>query len=166
MMDKDGLVLGVVLFSRGFGFALLEPPEFLAGWGVKSIPYGDESEWASKVKKLIALYQPSTVVLPRFEYSACSPRLRRVSDEMIKAAEACNACVTQFCRKDIRKRFLPNGSRSKHSMAESLVRRFPELSGHLPAKRKQWMPEDYRMSVFEALALALVASSESEEGAL
>jgi hypothetical protein len=33
--------------------------------------------------------------------------------------------------------------------------RFPEELGHrLPPKRKPWMSEDYRMGIFDAVALA------------
>ena len=34
-------------------------------------------------------------------------------------------------------------------------KRFPELAPRLPRSRKPWMSEDYRMSIFDAVALAL-----------
>jgi hypothetical protein len=35
-----------------------------------------------------------------------------------------------------------------------VVKRFPVLTQKLPPKRKPWESEDYRMSMFEALAIA------------
>jgi hypothetical protein len=42
-------------------------------------------------------------------------------------------------------------------LAEILATRFPEeLAPRLPPKRKPWISEDYRMDIFDAVALAIV----------
>ena len=44
-------------------------------------------------------------------------------------------------------------------MAEILAKRLPEELGfRLPPKRRAWMSEDYRMDIFDAVALALMFS--------
>jgi hypothetical protein len=37
----------------------------------------------------------------------------------------------------------------------AIAKRFPELAPRLPRFRKPWMSEDYRMSIFDAVAMAL-----------
>jgi len=46
-------------------------------------------------------------------------------------------------------------ARNKQLIAVAIGRRFPELAPHVPPYRKCWMSEDYRMSIFDAVALAL-----------
>lgn len=53
------------------------------------------------------------------------------------------------------KSFLLQGT--KHALAEILAKQFSEeLASRLPPKRKAWMSEDYRMDIFDAVALVLV----------
>jgi hypothetical protein len=52
--------------------------------------------------------------------------------------------------------FFAEGQGTKHALAEMLAGRFPEeLASRLPPKRRPWMSEDYRMDIFDAVALAL-----------
>jgi len=44
---------------------------------------------------------------------------------------------------------------TKQEIAIAIAERFPELAPRLPRFRKPWMSEDYRMSIFDAVALAL-----------
>ena len=44
---------------------------------------------------------------------------------------------------------------TKQEIAIAIAERFPELAPRLPRSRKPWMSEDYRMSIFDAVALAL-----------
>jgi hypothetical protein len=55
------------------------------------------------------------------------------------------------------KTFITDGQGTKHLLAEIMAKRFPaQLGLQLPPKRKPWMSEDSRMSIFDAVALALV----------
>jgi hypothetical protein len=52
--------------------------------------------------------------------------------------------------------YFADGRGTKHALAEIIAKRFPgELASRLPPKRKPWMSEDYRMSIFDAVALVL-----------
>ena len=49
---------------------------------------------------------------------------------------------------------------TKHALAVLLAARFPkELQTRLPPKRRPWMSEDYRMGIFDAVALAVAFQS-------
>jgi hypothetical protein len=50
----------------------------------------------------------------------------------------------------------PFGASSKQEIAAAIANRFPELAPRLPRFRKPWMSEDYRMSIFDAVALGLI----------
>ena len=53
------------------------------------------------------------------------------------------------------KAFFADGKGTKHTLAQIIARRFPEELGHrLPPKRRPWESEDYRMGIFDAVALA------------
>lgn len=58
---------------------------------------------------------------------------------------------------------------SKMEIARLLADRFPELAWRLPGERKIWSKEDSRMSLFDAVAGALVlhgiSDSDSASGA-
>jgi hypothetical protein len=65
-----------------------------------------------------------------------------------------------FSRQQVRRVFFADGQGTKHALAEILAKRFPEELGfRLPPKRRPWMSEDYRMDLFDAVALALMLRS-------
>ncbi len=75
--------------------------------------------------------------------------------EIVALAESENIKVKRFSRKQVRFGFFTEGKGSKHALAENLAVRFPdELGFRLPRKRRPWMSEDYRMDIFDAVALA------------
>jgi glucan phosphorylase len=59
-----------------------------------------------------------------------------------------------FSRGVVRNAFAGN-ARNKYTIASTLAQRFPELAAKLPPKRKIWLCEDYRMSIFDAAALGV-----------
>ena len=64
--------------------------------------------------------------------------------------------VALFSREEVRRAFFTGGMGTKHALAEILAERFPEeLGSRLSPKRRPWMSEDYCMSIFDAVALAL-----------
>ena len=65
--------------------------------------------------------------------------------------------VASFSRDQVMKTFIADGQGTKHVLAEIIAKRFPEeLGSRLPPKRRPWMSEDYRMNIFDAVALVLV----------
>jgi hypothetical protein len=57
---------------------------------------------------------------------------------------------------DVRAVFQTCGVKTKEEIAAAIARRFPELLP-LPRHRKPWMSEDYRMNIFDAVAIGLVS---------
>ena len=66
-----------------------------------------------------------------------------------------NIRVRSFSRAKVKQTLGESGASNKYEIAIAIAKRFPELTTRLPRFRKPWMSEDYRMSIFDAVALAL-----------
>jgi hypothetical protein len=65
--------------------------------------------------------------------------------------------VDLFSQKQVRRVFFGDAEGTRHLLAEIISERFPEELGFLlPPKRRDWMSEDARMDIFDAVALALM----------
>lgn len=162
MMKKTYLkhfrIMGIAPSSRGFGFALLEGEEKLVDWGVKSITGDKNTGSIAKVEELIAYYQPGVIVLEDHsgKQSRRSARIQALSQSIEVVAGSRNVAVASFSREQVKHVFFADGQGTKQAVAEMLAARFPqELVSRLPPKRRPWMSEDYRMDIFDAVALAL-----------
>lgn len=99
--------------------------------------------------------------------SECQIKSRLV--QLIRAMQGLGTsralAVVRFARADIRRCFALLEARTKPEIAAAIAQHFPELAPRLPPKRKIWMSEDERMSIFDAVSLALTYfCHESEEG--
>jgi hypothetical protein len=151
----DDLVLAVFPSTRGFGYALFEGPHALVDWGVKNARCSQKNrESLQKLRELLAFYHPDVVVLEDYQGRG-SRRAKRVQTLIkLTAALASQEGITaaSFSRAEVRSRF---GLNTKRKIAEAVVREFPELEPRLPPIRKIWMSEDPRMSIFDAVSLAI-----------
>lgn len=154
---KHPRILAIALSTRGFGFAVLEGLDTLADWGVKSVTTDKNARSIAKVAALISLYQPNLLVLEDFSTGRRAPRIRRLGTRLVTLAGNQNIKVAQFTQEQIRETFSQNGAETKQARAEFIAQKFPdEIGFRLPPKRKPWMSEDYRMNIFDAVALALM----------
>ena len=148
-------VLAIDPTSRGFGFVVMESPATLIDWGVKSVRPKEVSTILKKVSELIRLYRPETLIL---EDPKNSRRCRRIQNLLAKISELARpeGLKPRFISNSrIKKVFLIFGAVTKHQTAQVIAKQVPELAPRLPRYRKPWMSEDYRMSIFDATALAL-----------
>ena len=151
-------ILAIAPSSRGFGYAVLEEQEKLVDWGVKCVQGDKNAGSLAKVEKLIAQYEPLVLVLEDTTTSDSrrAPRIRELSRRIIIMASSRNVGVALFSRQRVVQRFFHKAPGTKHALAKILARRFPEELGfRLPLERRPWMSEDYRMDIFDAVALAL-----------
>jgi len=154
---KPLLVLAIDPSSQGFGFAALEGSSALIDWGAKSARTDKNPKGLLKVKDLIALYHPQVIVLEN-PTSKGSRRCRRIQ-HFLKSiriiARAKRIKARAFSPSDMRRAFSLPASSTKHEIATIIARIFPELAPRLPPVRRPWMSQDYRMQIFDAVALAL-----------
>src|SRR5262245_8470832 len=142
--------------TRGFGFAILEGPNRLIDWGVKETKTDKKNRSLKLITDLIELYQPNVVVLEDYagKGSRRCGRVRELINDISKLAVKRKVKVRSFSRLKVKQSFSESGATNKYKIAVEIAKRFPELATRLPRFRKPWMSEDYRMSMFDAVALA------------
>ena len=153
-------VLAIAPSTRGFGFAVLEGQETLVDWGVKSVKKEKNTRCVAKVEELIAHYQPGLIVLEDSSVKDArrAIRMQALTQQIIAMASNRKLSVALISRQQVRRIFVSDGEGTKHAIAEILAARFPEELGfRLPPERRPWMSEDYRMNIFDAVALAIAS---------
>jgi Holliday junction resolvasome RuvABC endonuclease subunit len=150
-------VLAIDPTSRGFGFVLLEGSHRLIDWGVAHARVDKHRRCLARVANLIAHYEPEVIVLEdgAGRGSRRSARVRQLLKEIQGLAMNRDIPTRRYSRSELRHAFAESGARTKYEIAKVIVGRFPELTSRLPPFRKPWMSEDDRMSIFDALGLAL-----------
>lgn len=150
-------VLAVDPTSKGFGFAVLEGPARLIDWGVKQARENRNRVCLQQVANLIARYHPDFLIAEnvRANGSRRCQRVRELTKKILTIASKHRIRSRSIPRRRVLAFFAPLGSATKHQMATAIAKRFPELDPRLPPLRKPWMSEDERMSIFDAVALAL-----------
>jgi hypothetical protein len=87
--------------------------------------------------------------------------VQRLIEALVKLARERGIAVHAIPRSAVLERFSsPDEPATKYSIAKRLTRDFPELAPDLPPPRKLWQSEDERMSIFDALALAVTYANQ------
>ena len=143
--------------SHGFGFVVFEGPATLIDWGHVHVAPGAYEKCVERIAGLIGRYVPGTVVTEDWESKESKRciRVQRLLKEVAQFVEASGGNAVRFSWPDVKRTFFPDGTITKWEMAQMIALEFPELSYRLPSPRKLWMSEDDRMSIFDAVALAL-----------
>src|SRR5882757_3467016 len=87
MKPQPFRILAIAPSARGFGFAVLEGPDTLVDWGVKTVKRENKNaQSVKKVEELIVLYQPKMLILEDAEArdSRRSPRIRKLCRQIIQ----------------------------------------------------------------------------------
>jgi Holliday junction resolvasome RuvABC endonuclease subunit len=153
---KDVRVLAIDPSTRGFGFGVLEGPNRLIDWGVKETKKNKNARTLKLIEDLMDRYQPNVVVVEDYAGKG-SRRCRRIQNlisDISKLALKRKIRVRSISRAKVKQAFSESGASNKYEIALDIAKRFPELAPRLPRFRKPWMSEDYRMSIFDAVALA------------
>src|ERR1044071_3437958 len=150
-------VLSIDPSTRGFGFAVLEGPDRLIDWGVKETKADKKNKSLKLITNLIEKYQPGVIVVEDYaaKGSRRCGRVQELISDISKLARKRNIKLRSFSRLRVKQFFAEADATNKHEIAIAIVKRFPELQPRLPRFRKPWMSEDYRMSIFDAVGLAL-----------
>jgi hypothetical protein len=129
----------------------------LIDWGVKEAKINKNDQCLSLIAGLIKQYRPDVSVLEDCigQGSRRCVRITGLIDRIMKLADKRGIKVRSFSRSMVRDAFPEAQAYTKHQIAEAIALRFPELSPRMPPFRKSWMSENYRMSIFDAVALAM-----------
>jgi Holliday junction resolvasome RuvABC endonuclease subunit len=144
--------------TKGFGYAVFELPFRLVEWGLARVTGEKHAGAVLRFEQLLARFRPDAVVLEDAEApgSRRQLRVRRLIEALTKLARERGIAVYTIARSAVLKCFSSaDNVATKQSIARNLAGRFPELAEQLPPPRKLWQTEHERMSVFDALALAV-----------
>ncbi len=161
-MKNEKRTLSIDPANRGFGFCVMEGVGNLIDWGVKEARHNEVGRYLNKITKLIDVYEPDVIILEAISRKG-SRRCERVKDllaQIIKLALKRKLPIKCYSREDIRKTFATYHARTKHQIASVIADQLPELFPQLPPVRKAWMSEDNRMSIFDAVSLAIAFYAE------
>jgi hypothetical protein len=144
--------------TNGFGYTVFELPFRLIDWGFARVTGDKHAGAVSWFEKLLGRFRPDTVVLEDTAApgSRRRPRVRRLIEDLAKLARERGIAVSAVARSAVLRCFSsPDETATKYSIAKRLAKDFPELQSKLPPPRKIYESEDERMSLFDALALAV-----------
>jgi hypothetical protein len=146
-------VLALDVRRRSLGFVVLESPDNFLDWGVKSFRGGVNAvriPLPQKLATLLSQFRPDLLVMKR----PVAKGRRTTIGTVLRVAEKRRVPVQLVSPTSVRKTFrCPD--RNKHEIATATAARSIEFADLLPAKRRPWESEHYRMSMFDAAALGL-----------
>lgn len=147
--------MSVASNRAGFAFAVTEGPRVLVRSGLRKVPVSAE-KMAQSLCAAIRLSRPLFVAIQATQSHQLRDRGRLLQRAIRDACERCGVmCLTiqpteLAALTDVR---LP----TRWRIAEAAAQLFPDVAHKLPPKRKPWLPEDRRLSLFLALAVAVCA---------
>jgi hypothetical protein len=126
-------ILALDVHPLSIGFAVLEGPDRLLDWGVRSFRHGVNAVKVPMSRKLACLideYQPDALLVK----GTPNGTARRV--KMIAKVAAMHHLPVRAVSGDSIKRAFPQSTQNKHQMAQAVADHFPLLSSYVPPKRK------------------------------
>lgn len=140
----------------GLGYALFEGDLRAVDWGIKTARQRKHETTVNNARALLHAFSPAHIILPaRTLVVEGSRRLQKVSLDIAGISHPFGSHVHWYSRADIKACFSRYGAESKDAIVSVIARLLPEFEQHVPPKRRIWMSEDYRMGVFDAVALAM-----------
>lgn len=156
-LEVHKLALAIDPTSRGFGYALFEGPQIPLDWGTTEIRSQQNQNSLQRVKKLIHFYHPEVLILEECsqEKTRRCERIKILLDQIEEFSRLQKIPVVKYSSSRIKEVFSFFDIHTKHQIAQKICEWLPDFAPRIPPKRKPWMSEDRRMSIFDAVALVL-----------
>jgi Holliday junction resolvasome RuvABC endonuclease subunit len=150
-------VLAIHPTRTGFGWVLFEGSLAPVDWGVVGIGERRNARCLLRIGKLMARYSPTVIALEQFEGEPArrARRIRQLCHSIALLAAKRGIRVRVYSRDEVRACFANIGGGTRYEIAAAIAGNIEALAPHLPAPRKIWMPEDPRMGLFAAVAIAV-----------
>jgi len=142
---------------RGMGYALIEDHVVrLLDWGTKSCKSNKTALFLKRTQELISHHHPDILVLEDVEgNSRRCKRVQTLIHKIVQLAAKKKIKVRTFSRVHIAATFVHAQAHNKHEIAQTICKFFPELAPRMPRYRVIWRSEDFRMNIFDAVALGM-----------
>ncbi|MEM7296666.1 MAG: hypothetical protein AAF391_00190 [Bacteroidota bacterium] len=156
-MNTEKTVVALDPTSHGYGFVFFDGISKLIDWGHTQIRPNRRKKTLESIASLLGRYNPDVVVIEDW-HSPHSRRRGRVKELLRDVADFVSEAKKEiecYSPMEVASSFAPYGQITKYDIAELIAEAYPELISRLPPRRKIWMSEDERTSIFDAAALAL-----------
>lgn len=157
------VILGIAPCSKGFGFAILESGS-LVEFGLKTSKGNKNAQCLEKIKVLLVRFKPHVLVVEHVlaKESRRAPRIKELGADILTVGLVNHVPLLWLRPESVKERLLGKADGTKHELAATVARRFPEeLGDRVPRKRRAWDSQDSRLDVFYAVALAMALWDES-----
>ena len=158
--ENNPRVLAIDPYALGIGFALMEGPEQLVDFGLKTIQAGGDKNARSlaNIEELVERFDPNVVVVEEYQPQDYRRRVRACAlvQEVLTLAAEKNLQARAVSRQLVRTVFESDVAVNKYHIAKELAKCFPELELFLYPPRKLWIREPWGANVFDAVTLALI----------
>jgi Holliday junction resolvasome RuvABC endonuclease subunit len=157
MNRENNITLALFPNVIGIGYACLENPQTLLKTGVIKLRPTTNIKAMHHVRDLIDIFNPKIVILRDFDTHKPrkNARIQSLLDEVVAYTQEKHIPTYRYTRQQIRDVFELYGATSKYEISKQIIHWFPVLADLAPQKRKPWLPEDARMGIFDAMALAI-----------
>jgi len=156
--NLQNLVLSLYPFRRGLAFVLFEGPDSPFDWGIKEMKQKDkDARTLAEIKNLVDRYRPEVLVIEDTVDKGArrTPRIRKLYRMLIHFAKAEYVDLHRCSKSEVRECFATVGASTKYEIAEAIATQIPAFAHRIPRRRRGWMSEDPRQSLFDAAALGL-----------
>lgn len=151
-------VMSIYPNSRGFAFVVFESGLAPLDWGLIEIRGDNKNrECLRRIGALFGRYEPAVLILQDMSGDRAyrAQRIQSLNDAIATLAETQGISIFTYSRARVRESFAYLGSPTKQYIAEVIAKHIPAFERYLPAPRKRWRSEDFRMGLFDAAALGL-----------
>jgi hypothetical protein len=152
---EESLILSIFPSVRGFGFALFQGAWIPLDWGFRHVQGNKNTRSLEKAGKLIDEFTPDVILLEDYAGAGSrrAPRIENLIEDIALLAKEKGIQVKRYSRSQIQECFAEYDATTKYEIATAISQNLPEFPPQLPPERKIWLPEDYRMSTFDAVSL-------------
>lgn len=152
------LTLAIHPNSQGFGWVAFSSPLVPYDWGNVGVQSPLKNEKClRRIERLFDRLSPATLVLEAIEADATlrRPRLYRLHQAMIALAASKGIEVATYTFAQVRHTFVQVSATSRSAIAHTVGRMFIQFAHLVPAMRRAWHRQPWRLSLFCAAALVL-----------
>ena len=151
-------VLALHLNRRGLSFCLFDAPGSLHDWGIKHAAWRTRQEATLAIARhLMDRFTPDAVVIEDVSAIGArrSSRVAALYREIEVLAEERSINSYIYPWEAVFAAFASRQPTSRHDIAVHVANLLPMIKRRLPPKRRCWLPQDPRQSLFDAAALGL-----------
>lgn len=155
--DVFAAVLALEPSARGLCYVAFDQDHRLLDWGGTEARIHKNAACRHAARRLTLVFQPRHIVVEDGD-AATSTRRARIRELLRALAQDAgdSGCgVAKIPRLRVRQHMCRYPLPSKHEMAQSICKLYPQLVSRLPKKRRIWESEHYSLALFEAAALGV-----------